>query len=212
MPKAIDPNKKEFQDVLKAEFAPRLREAGFAGSGNNFRRVNGEVIHALNIQANKYGGSYAVNLGLQLTFLPLTWSGQPPDSAKIYAYECAFTKRLATPGKTDYWWKYSGLLVRPAKNARHLIDTYFRYGEPQFAACDTVTKILAKLSLRAIQEGAEPPLPGMATPLSTAVNAARVYLHSGDKAEARALAEYALAHHSQAPNIKPVIEEILAQC
>lgn len=207
-----DRRKKEFLDILKNEFAPRLREVGFKGSGNNFRRVAGEVIHAINIQANKYGGSYAVNLGVHLTFLPVRWSGERPDPDKIFAYECEFSARLAPPGKTDYWWKYRGLLVSPVKSARHLIDTYFMHGEPRFADCDTLDKILAKLSLKAIQAGEDPPLPGPASPLGTAVCAARVHLYHGDKNAARALAEYALARHKQAPNLKSAIEEILSLC
>ncbi len=207
-----DPRKKEFLNILKTEFAPRLRDAGFQGSGQNFRRVQGEVIHAINVQANKYGGSYAVNLGLHLTFLPLTWSRRVPDPAKIFAYECEFTTRLAPPGKSDYWWRYGGLLVKSANSARHLIETYSRYGQPQFAACDTIEKILTRLSVESLRAGIEPPLPGMASPLGTAVSAARVHLHRGDKAQARALAQYALANSDQVPKIKPVLEEILQQC
>ena len=52
-----------FFDVLKSEFAPKLRELGFSGSGQHFRRVRGEIINAINIQGNKYGNSCAVNWG-----------------------------------------------------------------------------------------------------------------------------------------------------
>ena len=63
-------NKDEFLQVIKDEFAPRLRDIGFKGSGHNFKRINNEIINIINIQVNKYGGSYAVNLGLHLTFYP----------------------------------------------------------------------------------------------------------------------------------------------
>lgn len=68
--------KKEFFGLLKDRFARALWQAGFKGSGQTFRRVQGEVINAINIQVNKYGGSVAVNLGLHLTFLPVCWSNQ----------------------------------------------------------------------------------------------------------------------------------------
>ena len=64
--------KKEFYSYLKNEFGPQHREIGFKGSGSHFRRVNDEVIHCINIQGNKHGGSCAVNLGLHLTFLPIS--------------------------------------------------------------------------------------------------------------------------------------------
>ena len=117
--------KEIFFNILKEEFAPRLRNIGFKGSGQNFRRLNGEIINTINIQGHKYGGSCAVNLGLHLSFLPVNWSDQLPDVKTIKEVDCEFRKRLAPKNKGDYWWKYTGLIDSTEKKARHLIETYF---------------------------------------------------------------------------------------
>jgi hypothetical protein len=97
--------KEVFFDILKTEFAPKLRKLEFIGSGQNFRRVRGQIINVINVQGNKYGGSCAVNLGLHLTFLQVCWSSALPDVHKVKETDCEFRTRLAPGGKSDYWWK-----------------------------------------------------------------------------------------------------------
>lgn len=45
--------KKLFFDQLKDDFIPQIRDAGYKGSGQNFRRIQNGVVHAINIQGNK---------------------------------------------------------------------------------------------------------------------------------------------------------------
>ena len=97
-------DKKAFYKQLREDFYPNLRECGFKGSGQHFRRVNGDVIHAINIQNNKYGGSCCLNLGIHLSFLPIAWpKDQMPDLGKIKEIDCIFRRRLAPTGKSDFW-------------------------------------------------------------------------------------------------------------
>jgi len=49
--------------ALTAVFIPALRERGFVGSFPNFRRQLDQRIDFLNVQFNKYGGSFCVNIG-----------------------------------------------------------------------------------------------------------------------------------------------------
>ncbi len=135
--------KRVFMNCLREEFAPRLRDIGFKGSGQNFRRVTGDTINCINIQGNKYGGSCAVNLGLHLTFLPVNPGDELPNLKEVREVECEFRRRLAPGDKEDYWWKYKRFLSSPAKTVRHLAETYFRYGEPLFRRYADVRAVAA---------------------------------------------------------------------
>ena len=89
-----------FHAVLKSEFGPKLRELGFKGSGQNYRRLIGDVIHAINIQGNRWGGSCTVNLGIHVTFLPDTLN-KMRDPATFNAINCEFHRRIADDSTSD---------------------------------------------------------------------------------------------------------------
>ena len=201
--------KKVFFSVLKDEFAPKLRDIGFKGSGQNFRRINGEIINTINIQAHKYGGSCAVNLGLHLTFLPLNWADQLPDIKKIKEIDCEFRMRLAPKNKSDYWWKYGGLLDSPTKKARHLIETYFEYGEPHFTEFGKVEKIASMLSIEDIENNDYIKVFGGDTQQRGALAMARIHKHLGDISKAKEFAKIGLNNLGRAVALKPAFEEII---
>lgn len=84
-------DKKRFYGHIKEKLAPLLRQEGFQGSGQHFRKVKGEVIHTVNLQNNKYGGSCCLNLGVHFTFLPVCWdSRQMPDLKKFKEIDSEF--------------------------------------------------------------------------------------------------------------------------
>ncbi len=198
-----------FYDLLKQEFAPRLREVGFKGSGIHFRRIRGEVINTINIQGNKYGGSSAVNLGLHLSFLPLAWNNELPDLAKIREVDCEFRNRLAPGRKADYWWKYSGLFVSPAKQVEHLVRTYFEVGEPVFARYDSTDAIADAISLDDVLSGSYIDVLGGVTNVRAALTMARIHEHLGDRDLAHAFAKAGLERVERATSLIPRFEEIL---
>src|SRR5690349_16195238 len=164
-----------FFDVLKSEFAPKLRELGFTGSGQHFRRVRGEIINAINIQGNKYGGSCAVNLGLHLTFLPLNWRNVLPDPRKIKEIECEFRTRLSRDMKSGYWWKYGRALASSTKSARDLIATYLESGEPHFRRYDSIEKIASMISMDDVNQDAYLNSFGGITSVRAALTMARIH-------------------------------------
>ena len=149
-------DRKFFFDQLKERFIPLFRKSGFKGSGNHFRRITNEVIHALNIQGNKYGGSCCVNLGVHLSFLPMF--GVDPsnllDLKTVKVGHCEFSKRLAPSGHTDFWWGYSGNISGDtSNNIDHLVATYVAEGEPFLnvtAQLKALLKSCISMSLRKI--------------------------------------------------------------
>jgi len=202
-------NKQIFFDVLKNELSPRLREVGYRGSGQNFRRVGGDVINVVNIQISKYGGSCAVNLGLHCSFLPLNWSDELPDPKKIREYDCEFRMRLSPWEKRDYWWKYDGWFSSPVKRAHHLIETYFRHGEPRFKRFDSVEKIAEALSIDELKKRRELFVFGIVARPRGALTMARIHLQLGDLEKARAFANFGLENIGSATVLRPALEKIV---
>jgi hypothetical protein len=199
-----------FVDVLKSEFATKLRGLGFSGSGKHFRRVDGEIVHAINIQASKHGDSCAVNLGLHLTFLPVNWRNALPHARKITVIDCEFRMRLSPEMKSDYWWKYGDLMESPTQSARHLIATYLECGEPYFQQYGSIEKIAAMISVDEIKQGSYVHMFGGITPVRAALAMARIHLHWGHTIESKQFAEVGLANIGAANLLRREFESILA--
>jgi hypothetical protein len=202
--------KRVFFDVLKAEFAPRLRALGFNGSGHHFRRVTGEIVNAINIQGNRYGHSCAVNLGLHLTFLPIASCGDLPEARSVREIDCEFRTRLSPDMSGDYWWKYGGLLHSPSKNARHLIETYFGHSEPLFQRYDSVEKIAAMISIDDIKKQGFASAFDEITVVGAALAMARVHRHLGNAVLSRDFAAMGLQNLGRATALKDAFEELLS--
>ncbi len=202
-------DKKKFLGVLKDEFGPRLREIGFKGSGQNFRRINNEIINIINVQGNKYGGSFAVNLGMHLTFLPNNWSSELPDIKKLKAYECEFVMRLAPNNKADYWWKYEGIAVNPEKKARHLITTYFKYGEENFQAFKSLDDFIKIFTIERLKKDKYAGRLKDKSLVRGALTMARIYEYIGQTQNAKIFANVGLENIGKATTLKPEFERIL---
>jgi hypothetical protein len=78
------------RDVLK-KMVPSLRELGFRGSGQNYRKEEGDFIFVINFQGNKWGDSFFVNMGAQPTFIPAECNA---DLAKLKEHECVLRQRV----------------------------------------------------------------------------------------------------------------------
>ncbi|MGN6422379.1 MAG: DUF4304 domain-containing protein [Asticcacaulis sp.] len=92
---------------IRKILAPVLRAEGFRGSGRTFRRVANDFVCIVNVQGSRYGGQFAINLGLH----PLALAGVVPsrkaiDLKKMSEYDCVFRRRLSSDG-ADKWWTYS---------------------------------------------------------------------------------------------------------
>lgn len=94
------------ESSIKDHLSPLLKSDGFFGSGRTFRRISGDLIHVVNVQGSRYGGEFAVNLGIQPQCIPDV-VGNSPDATKIGAELCEFRRRLSETG-SDRWWKHDG--------------------------------------------------------------------------------------------------------
>lgn len=98
------PSPYRLDDALRLHLAPVLRADGFKGSGRTYRRTINGVAQVVNVQGARWGGSFAINLGLHPLALPIR-SDQPADPRKINEVDCAFRRRLRVDER-DQWWSH----------------------------------------------------------------------------------------------------------
>jgi hypothetical protein len=204
-------DKKVFYKLLREDLYPKLRKCGFKGSGQHFKRVDGDVIHAINIQNDKYGGSCCLNLGLHLSFLPIAWpQGQMPELDKIKEVDCSFRKRLTPKEKSDYWWKFkgSGLFSSKSETVEHLVSTYFEEGETEFEKYDTVDKVASMIPMNRIESDEYIQVFGGVVPVHGALTMARINKHLNRVKLCRDYARLGLKVMGQAKALKPELEAL----
>jgi hypothetical protein len=96
--------KPSLRKAIQSHFAPTLRRDGFYGTGQRYWRVVGDQCQVVGIQGSRYGGEFAVNMGIQPISVPLL-SGEMAEVKRIRETECMFRRRLATE-RSDQWWDY----------------------------------------------------------------------------------------------------------
>ena len=87
------------EDALK-RIGPILRSLGFRGSGQNFRKADGDFIFVINFQGSRWASNFYVNLGAQPTFIP---AERDADLSKLKEYECVLRRRVGG----DWPWDLS---------------------------------------------------------------------------------------------------------
>ncbi len=96
-------------DTLKEilpKVAASLREKGFKGSGQNYRRATDVAVSVVNFQKSSGGERFFVNVGVQPLFVP-TEGESAPDAKTIKEPECIFRRRLDPPMDDLLGWPYS---------------------------------------------------------------------------------------------------------
>ncbi|MCA1500702.1 DUF4304 domain-containing protein [Bradyrhizobium sp. NBAIM03] len=82
------------ESSIKKHLNPTLKNDGFVGFGRTFRRVSEDLIHVVQVQGSRYGGKFAINLGIQPRSIPDV-AGNSPDPMKIREELCEFRRRLS---------------------------------------------------------------------------------------------------------------------
>jgi len=78
------------RELLK-RIAPSLRALGFRGSGQNYRKTEGDFVFIINFQGSKWGDAFFVNLGAQPTFIPAEGDA---DLERLKEYQCILQARV----------------------------------------------------------------------------------------------------------------------
>ena len=201
--------KEAFFDTIKREFAPRLRDVGFKGSGQDFRRVSDEIIQAVNIQGRRHGGSCALNIGLHATFLPAGWQGELPNISKIKEIDCEFRGRVTPNEGADYWWEYGSTPDFAIRSARHLAETFFDVAIPEFEKLASVKALIDWLPIDAVIRGDYMTQFELQTICRALLAMARTHQHLGNREDAKAFAAAGLARVGRGVRLIPQFESIL---
>jgi hypothetical protein len=98
------PTPPRLETAIRAALAPLLRKEGFTGSGRRFYKSTGPWIQIVTVQGSRYGGSFAINLGLHFASAPDV-AGHSPDPKKMNEAHCEFRRRLSE-SNADMWWKH----------------------------------------------------------------------------------------------------------
>ena len=126
----MNPSSPRLEPWIRTHLQPRLKEDGFAGSGRTFRKVSNGIIQVLNVQGSRYGGQFAINLGLQPALIA-DISGKSPDLNKISDTECEFRRRLSENG-ADQWWNHDSSEEGIDSAVAAAAEVYVRVGRPLF--------------------------------------------------------------------------------
>jgi uncharacterized protein DUF4304 len=106
-----------------AQLSPHLRAAGFKRFGNDFnKQPEAGLIHVVGFQANKWGGSFTMNLGVyvrEVDQLYDDWwgrsnkTGLPGEDGAVKEYACFLRARLGDIRHEghDVWWQYADLVA-----------------------------------------------------------------------------------------------------
>jgi len=194
--------------AVTSVLTPILRSDGFSRSGRSFRRVEGGFIQAVQVQPNRHGGSFAVNLGLHPEGVPDAL-GAPPNVDNIDPTLCVFRRRLAEVG-SDQWWAFDSTRESLDRAMSAAANLYVRVGRKCFAeqvGPDAPLKTIAPDDF----EAGRFDLSGFsATKVQMARVVALMGLLAGDLERARAFATIGLNNLGAAHGLRRELESIVA--
>lgn len=178
-----------FFDYLRREFFPRLTSLGFAGDEKNHRRMTGEIISMVTIHEHRRGDRCSVQLAMHLTFLPARWARHTLSMEKLTAADCEFQWCLNPSHKHDYWWPYQRWYRSPVRCAGHLVRTFKEKGEALIERFQSAEDFLSLYQPEDFTSGRWLKAEHGIKPQRGALTMARICLHLGRPAEAKAFAQ-----------------------
>ncbi|WP_315812586.1 DUF4304 domain-containing protein [Bradyrhizobium sp. SZCCHNR2028] len=136
--------------AIRSQFAPTLRRDGFSGTSRRYWRLVGGQCQVVEVQGSRYGGKFAVNMGIQPMSIPLL-SGEPPEPKRMREMDCLFRRRLARqPG--DQWWDYEPNQLSMDAAARDACAMYEQVGRAQLDFMAQPTSPLTTVTPEAFAE------------------------------------------------------------
>ncbi len=191
------------ETAIRAVLAPLLRTEGFAGSGRRFYKCAGPWIQIVTVQGSRYGGSFAVNLGLHFASAPDP-AGNLPDPKKMNETHCEFRRRLSK-SNTDMWWKHETGQTSMLAAVESATAMYAGHGRRYF---DLAIAALTSLTSEALASG-NYDLQGFGTTkVRLGLALARIRKLEGRAQESRGFASYGLQHAGSARFLAPELQAL----
>ncbi|HKC02019.1 MAG TPA: DUF4304 domain-containing protein [Sphingomicrobium sp.] len=117
------------EDCWRDILAPIIRAEGFKGSGRHFRKSVGDFVLAANLQGSRWGGRFAINLGVR----PLALLPEPAieSARKVKEIDCLMRDRLS-PDEHDKWWDYADDVASMKSAASDAAEVFQARSNQQF--------------------------------------------------------------------------------
>jgi hypothetical protein len=115
--------------AIQSQFAPTPRLDSFSGTSKRYWRVVGGQCQVVEVQGSRYGGKFAINMGIQPMSVPLL-SGGAPEPNSLRDMECLFRRRLAVQ-RGDQWWECQPDQLSMDAAARDACAVYEQVGRGQ---------------------------------------------------------------------------------
>ena len=196
------------ESAIRDHLAPLLRADGFSGSGRTFRRTVGAWIHVLNVQGSRYGGQFAVNLGLQPIAIPDVL-GNVSDPKRIAEALCEFRRRMSdSEARLDKWWKHDATPESMAAAVCDAASTYDKVGRRLFDNATSEAADLNTVTPDAFIAGRFNFQGFGSTNCRMALALARLRKVRGQLAESQAFAAYALEQVGSASLLRIQIQAL----
>ena len=125
-----------FLKLLSLSFFPELRELGFKGSGATLRRIQGQMVHVLNVQGSSGAERFYVNLGVTLGFLGMNGI-HSSNLHETKESSCPFHKRLDPPESPGNGWAYGASEEEARRQLQRLAAQWRTEGLSWFAQFQT---------------------------------------------------------------------------
>jgi hypothetical protein len=200
--------RERFHRLLRQEFFPLLRAAGFRGKGTTFTRQVGPRLDVVNVQGSVYGGQCCVNLGVHFTFLPTPVGGLVTDPTRLRDYDCEFHDRLHGAREGDFWWSYGGSDAEARRQVRHLVRLFERRGHAFFARFEPFPAVFEAITPEQVEAGDLAGYPVPEPTLWVALTLARIMRHLGRTRRARQFAAVGLRHVGDIEEVRAELEQL----
>lgn len=194
------------ESSIKSHLSPALKGDGFFGSGHTFRRISGDLIHVFQVQGSRYGGEFAINLGIQPRSVPDA-SDNSPDATKIRAELCEFRRRLSE-GKSDQWWDHDGSKESMDVAVGAAASVYMTIGRKLFSELSGPESPLHKVTPAQFEAGHYSFSGFGSTKARMARSLALMRQAVGNLADARAFARIALSNLAGAHALRAELEAL----
>ena len=194
------------ESSIKDHLSPALKSDGFFGSGRTFRRISDDLIHVVNVQGSRYGGSFTVNLGIQPRCIPDVL-GNAPDATKIREVLCEFRRRLSET-MSDQWWDHEGSKESMDAAVRAAASVYSTSGRRLFAELSGPESPLHKITPTQFEAGHHSFSGFRSTKVRMARSLALMRQSVGNLADASAFARIALANLGGAHALRAELEAL----
>lgn len=200
---------KMFKSLVKEHLTPIMQSHGFKASGSSYWKDTGNhYIYCINIQANRYGGSYCVEMGIYIDLLG-ELMGQIIKPSQVKPYDCEFRKRLSPFNNEDYWWEYGETGKDAIKSIQHIASTFDKNGLPYFSQFLNFPNPLDSITLDDFKNDSLLKNLGIASDLRLALVVAIVQMGLGNKNQTLHICEWGLKNIGKATFLVPLFENII---